>query len=280
MFKLIGQKSIKKEVRYSFLTKQLGLCSVVNCQSTLRLMEDAMRKLLILLAVFVFIVAFTVPAMAAPRASPIPVLNDWMIMPTAMAASTAPATSNLLMTLRVTPRAMATATTFTKSDRMWNQVVAFNVNYNYHGKLTCLPGALVSDEEIFLVSAKVSENKITATLVSFAALTGNPLTLAVHNPTAASVVDVVGMNDLMRHGQTNTEYDLAGNTVQNENSIIIQVRSISILPVCFAPVAYCKANEFSFGQRAAYCGNLTNMAIIAQIGDTLTITGKSTVLRR
>lgn len=235
-------------------------------------MEEVMRKLLILLAVFAIMVVFMAPVTAVARASPITLENDMMLAPAAVMAAptaipTASATIDTLMIslnnplmisgLVVMPRPMAVATAFMKSDQMtWNQA-ALNVNYSYPGRFICLLGALISDEDTSRIIAMVSE-------------------------------DVVGMNDLMRHGQTNTEYDLAGNTVQNENSIIIQVRSISILPVCFAPVAYCKANEFSFGQerqeqRAAYnYFDMTDTCIAAAIRmqeDNITGANMGMVLR-
>lgn len=233
-----------------------------------------MRKLLILIvmAVFAIMVVFMVPAMAAAsRASPKTLVNDMMLAPAAVIAiPTAPATSNplILMTSSLVVMPRATATTFTKSDRMtWNQVV-LDANYSYHGRLICLTGALVSDEETFLVSAKVPENEVRAILVSFEALTGNQtsLVLVVHNPTAVSVVGVVDVNDLMvqgsRHGQANTKYDLAGNTVQNKDGTMIQLRSNSA-PMAFRDtIASTSINE----QRAAYnYFDVTDMRIATAI---------------
>ena len=47
----------------------------------------AMKKLMIALIALAFVVMFVVPAMAAPRASPIALMGDMMLVPTDMAAT-------------------------------------------------------------------------------------------------------------------------------------------------------------------------------------------------
>ena len=99
-----------------------------------------MRKFLIVLAVVCFVIAFAVPAMAAPRASPIAALvGDMMIVPTTMATAI-----NTMRVLTV-PTAMATNHHRTLLAEMWGQAT-LDVNYqSYHGRLIGLSVALANE---------------------------------------------------------------------------------------------------------------------------------------
>lgn len=255
-----------------------------------------MKKLLVVLAVVLFTMTFTVPAMARPpTAMPATTANDQVISDWAVSRGTIVPTTiaTAINGIRVLTATAMAANHRTLLAEMWVQV-ALDANNNYHGRCAYLPGALimVSDEETSRISARVLED-VSVTL------TGNQtlMILAGHNPTATTVsVDVTGLNDLMvqgsRHGQANSEYDPAGNitlinacnirhenvslmntmwTVQDKDgTMMIQVRSISAIPLCPAPVAL-KANECTFGQerqeqqRAAMHYDLTNTCTVTAI---------------
>ena len=117
-----------------------------------------MRKLLIMLVALAFVVMFIVPAMAAPRASPIALVGGMMLAPTDMAATH--------------------HQTFLDLTAAQIQA-ALDANYFNHGRLIGHPGASALADENTISIFSTDHSRIQASSIGILPLSFAPV--AFHN---------------------------------------------------------------------------------------------------